>query len=172
MKEAGSAVLEIAKKFEAMTGRSYGFIEEYRMDDAETAVIAIGSSAGTGKACVDQLREEGHKVGLIKIRVFRPFPAEELTRALANVKAVAIMDKADSFAGCGGPLFAETRSAMYDLPERPLAVNYVYGLGGRDVTVEHFRQVFCALEEIAATGQTGEVFRYIGVRDENDTKVE
>lgn len=170
MKDSAKVIAEVAAKFEAMTGRSYGFIEEYRMEDADTAVVVIGSSAGTAKACVDQLREEGKKVGLVKIRVFRPFPAELLTKALQHVKAVAVMDKADSFAGCGGPLFAETRSALYDLPERPLAINYVYGLGGRDVTVAQFEEVFSQLEKIVETGQTGEVYRYIGVRDARDQK--
>ncbi|MBQ9060231.1 MAG: pyruvate ferredoxin oxidoreductase [Firmicutes bacterium] len=168
MKEAGKAILDVAEKFEAMTGRHYGFIEEYRMEDAETAVVVIGSSAGTAKACVDQMREEGHKVGLVKIRVFRPFPARELVAALSQVRAVAVMDKAESFNGCSGPLFAEVRSAMYDMKDRPLAVNYIYGLGGRDVTVDHFRQVFTALEEDAAAGDAGEVYRYICVRDRDE----
>ena len=171
MKEAGSAILEVAEKFEAMTGRHYGFIEEYRMEDAETAVVVIGSSAGTAKACVDQLREEGRKVGLVKIRVFRPFPARELVKALSRVKAVAVMDKAESFNGCSGPLFAEVRSAMYDMEDRPLAVDYIYGLGGRDVTVDHFRQVFAALDEDVTAGKTDEVYRYICVRDRDEQPV-
>ena len=168
MKLATGPILEAAEKFEEMTGRSYGLIECYRMEDAETAVVAIGSSAGTAKACVDTLREEGRKAGLVKVRVFRPFPAKKLAETLQNVKAVAVMDKAESFSGCGGPLFAELRSAMYDLPARPLAVNYIYGLGGRDVTVDYFHHVFDALDEISETGQPGEVYRYIGVRDAND----
>ena len=166
MKDAAGAIREVARKFEEMTGRSYGFIEEYRMDDAELAVIAIGSSAGTAKDAIDGLREQGMKAGLIKLRVFRPFPAEEICQALAGVKAVAVMDKAESFSGHGGPLFAEVRSALYDLPERPLAIDYIYGLGGRDVTVDHFDQVVGALSEIASTGDPGEVYRYIGVRGE------
>ena len=170
MKEAGKAITAVAEKFEAMTGRHYGFIEEYRMGDAEIAVVVIGSSAGTAKACVDQLREEGKKAGLVKVRVFRPFPAEALQNALRHVKAVAVMDKADSFAGCGGPLFAETRSTLYDLPEHPLAINYVYGLGGRDVTVQHFEEVFGQLAKIAETGDPGEIYRYIGVRDARDVQ--
>lgn len=165
MRDAGKVITEVAEKFEAMTGRSYGFIEEYRMEDAEIAVIVIGSSAGTAKACVDELRSQGKKAGLIKIRVFRPFPAQLLASALEHVKAVAVMDKADSFAGIGGPLFAETRSALYDLPQRPLMINYIYGLGGRDMTVDHFAEVFGQLEQIAQTGDAGEIYRYIGVRD-------
>ena len=165
MKEAGTAILDVARRFEEISGRSYGFIEEYCMEDAETAVVAIGSSAGTAKAAVDQLRAEGVKAGLVKVRVFRPFPAEQLVSALQKVEAVAIMDKAESFSGHGGPMFAETRSALYDLEERPALVNYIYGLGGRDVTVDHFLQVFEALEEIRSGGEVGEVYRYIGVRD-------
>ena len=165
MKEAGTAILDVARRFEELSGRSYGFIEEYRMEDAEMAVVAIGSSAGTGKAAVDQLREEGVKAGLVKVRVFRPFPAKELAEALGKVKAAAIMDKAESFSGCGGPMFAETRSALYDLEQRPALVNYIYGLGGRDVTVDHFFKVFRDLEEICSGGEVGEVYRYIGVRD-------
>ena len=90
---------------------------------------------------------------------------EELAEALSKVKAVAVMDKCESFSACGGPVFAETRSALYDLPQRPLAVNYVYGLGGRDVTVNTFEEIFKALEQMAESGQVGEVYRHIGVRD-------
>ena len=135
-------ILEVAEKFEKMTGRSYGFFEEYRMDDAEVAVVVIGSSAGTGKEAVDRLRSEGKKVGLIKLRVFRPFPREQLAEAMCKVKAVAIMDKAEGFSNSGGPLFNEARSALYDLPDKPLRINYIYGLGGRDITVEDFLTIF------------------------------
>lgn len=165
MKAAKARILEVAEAYEKVSGRKYGFFEEYRMEDAETAVVVIGSSAGTGKDAVDELREQGRKVGLIKVRVFRPFPMEELAAALSSVKAVAVMDKCESFSACGGPLFAETRSALYDLPERPLAVNYVYGLGGRDVTIATFEEIFDALDQMVETGQVGDVYRHIGVRD-------
>lgn len=166
MKDAKGRILEVAAEFEKISGRKYGLFEEYRMEDAEAAVVVIGSSAGTGKAAVDKLREEGHKVGLIKIRVFRPFPMEELAEALSGVKAVAVMDKCEGFSAAGGPLFAETRSALYDLPNRPMAVNYVYGLGGRDVTIGTFEQIFGELFEMINTGKVGEVYRHIGVREE------
>lgn len=165
MKAAKARILEVAEAYEKVSGRKYGFFEEYRMEDAETAVVVIGSSAGTGKDAVDELREQGRKVGLIKLRVFRPFPMEELAAALSKVKAVAVMDKCESFSACGGPVFAETRSALYDLPERPLAVNYVYGLGGRDVTIATFEEIYDALDQMVETGQVGEVYRHIGVRD-------
>ncbi len=168
MKEAKERILEVAKEYEKVSGRKYGFFEEYFMEDAEAAVVVIGSSAGTGKAAVDKLRAEGKKVGLIKLRVFRPFPMEELAEALSKVKAVAVMDKSEGFSACGGPIFAETRSALYDLPERPLAVNYVYGLGGRDVTIGTYEEIYGSLFEMIKTGQVGQVYRHIGVRDLED----
>jgi pyruvate ferredoxin oxidoreductase alpha subunit len=111
------------------------------------------------------MRGEGKKVGLVKIRVFRPFPMEELAETLSRVSAVAVMDKAESFSACGGPLFAEVRSALYDLERRPKAINYVYGLGGRDICVEDFAMIYGQLFEIAKTGETGQVYRHIGQRE-------
>lgn len=140
----------MAARFEALTGRKYGLFEAYRMEDAEVALVLIGSSAGTAKVAVDQLREQGVKAGLVKIRVFRPFPAQELAQALQHVKALAIMDKAESFSANGGPLFSEVRGALYDLEPRPRTVGYVYGLGGRDITPAHFHTVFARLQAIAA----------------------
>jgi pyruvate ferredoxin oxidoreductase alpha subunit len=166
MKNAKAVILSVAKRFAEVSGRSYGLFEAYEMDDAETALIIIGSSAGTAKEAVRQLREAGKKVGLIKVRVFRPFPMEELAQAMGGLKALAVMDRAESFSACGGPLFAEVRSALYDLENRPKAVNYVYGLGGRDITVDDFTMIFSRLAEIAETGNPGEIYRHIGQREE------
>ena len=166
MKNTKKAILEQAERFAAMTGRKYGFFEEYRMENAETALVLIGSTAGTAKAAVDALRSQGKKVGLVKIRVFRPFPAEELAQALAHCKAVAVMDKSEGFSGCGGPLFAETRSALYDLESRPKLINVVYGLGGRDVSTDDIAALYQRLEQIAETGKTGEIYTHMGVREE------
>ena len=168
MKEAKAKILEVGKAFGEISGRSYGFFETYCMEDAAYAVVVIGSSAGTGKAAVDVLRAAGKKVGLIKLRVFRPFPMEELAQALSRVKAVAVMDKCEGFSACGGPVFAETRSALYDLENRPMAVNYVYGLGGRDVTIATFEEIFDDLFAMTETGEVGQVYRHIGVRDLED----
>jgi pyruvate ferredoxin oxidoreductase alpha subunit len=165
MKNAKQVILDVSKEFARISGREYGLFEEYRMEDAERALVIIGSSAGTAKAVVDKLREKGEKVGLIKIRVFRPFPMEELAKALSHVKAVAVMDKAESFSACGGPLFAETRSACYGMANAPKIVNYIYGLGGRDVRVDDIAFVYTALEQIVKTGDAGEVYRYVGVRE-------
>ena len=164
MKDAKQAILDQGKRFGQQFGRTYGFFEEYCMEDAEEALVLIGSTAGTAKAAVDQLRAQGKKVGLIKLRVFRPFPAEELARALSHCKAVAVMDKSEGFSSCGGPIFAETRSALYDLEQRPKLINVVYGLGGRDVSTGDIAALYQRLEHIAETGEIGEVYTHMGVR--------
>ena len=166
MKDAKQAILEQGKRYGELTGRTYGFFEEYCMEDAEETLVLIGSTAGTAKATVDQLRAEGKKVGLVKLRVFRPFPAEELAQALSHCKAVAVMDKSEGFSACGGPIFAETRSALYDLENRPKLINVVYGLGGRDVSTGDIAALYQRLEKIAETGVVGEVYTHMGVRGE------
>ncbi|MGI6469283.1 MAG: pyruvate ferredoxin oxidoreductase [Syntrophomonadaceae bacterium] len=164
MKAAKARILEVAKEFEKISGRRYGLFEEYRMEDADLALVIMGSSAGTGKTAVDKLREAGIKAGLVKIRVFRPFPGEELAQTLAGTRAVAVMDKSEGFSANGGPLFAETRSALYDLKQRPYLINIVYGLGGRDIKVEDFEQVFKRLASIAESGDIHPVYSHMGHR--------
>ena len=165
MKNVNQVVLDVAKEFAAMSGREYGLFEEYCMEDAETAVVMIGSAAGTTKDAIDKLRAQGEKVGLIKIRLYRPFPADEIAKALENVKAVAIMDRAEGYTNHGGPLGADVMSAMFRARSQALAVNYVYGLGGRDVRVEDMENVFADLKQIAETGDAGETYRYMGLRE-------
>jgi pyruvate ferredoxin oxidoreductase alpha subunit len=164
MKASRDRIYQVAAEFEKMTGRHYGMIETYRMEDAEYAVVLIGSSAGTAKEACSILREQGHKVGVVKVRVFRPFPWEELQKALSGLKAVAVMDKCEGFSGCGGPLFAETRAALYDCEERPRMVSFVYGLGGRDVTTNTFAAIYQDLAE----GSDTQVYRHVGVRGDED----
>ena len=165
MKNAKRAILDVAADFERTFGRKYGFFEEYRMEDAEIALVLMGSSAGTAKAAVDELRRAGVKAGLVKIRVFRPFPGEELAAALGHCQAVAVLDKSEGFSGCGGPLFAETASACINLSQRPKMVDIVYGLGGRDFTADQAKRVFARLEKIVKTGETGPVYSHMGQRD-------
>ena len=165
MKNAVQVVKDVAAEFEALSGRKYGLFEAYGMEDAEVAVVMIGSAAGTTKDAIDKLRAEGKKVGLIKIRLYRPFPADELAEALANVKAVAVMDRAEGYTNHGGPLGADVMSALFRSRSQALAVNYIYGLGGRDVRVEDMENVFAELEQMAATGDTGEMYRYMGIRE-------
>lgn len=164
MKNAKQVILEVAEDFHKTFGRRYGFFEAYRMEDAELAMVIMGSSAGTAKTAVDELRKDGIKAGLIKLRVFRPFPSEELSDALKNCKAVAVMDKSEGFSASGGPLFAETAGATINLEKRPKMIDIVFGLGGRDFTVKSAKSVYERLGEIAVTGQTGPVYSHMGVR--------
>ena len=164
MKNAKQVILDVAADFEKTFGRKYGLFESYRMEDAEIAMVIIGSSAGTAKMSVDKLREKGIKAGLIKIRVFRPFPAEEIAAELKNCKAVAVMDKSEGFSACGGPLFAETAGALINLDTRPKVIDIVYGLGGRDFTVDAATGVFERLDGIAKGGEVGPAYVHIGQR--------
>lgn len=165
MKHAEEVVLEVAKEFAEISGREYGLFEAYRMEDAEYAVVMIGSAAGTTKDAIDKLREAGEKVGLLKIRLYRPFPAEAIAQALTGVKAVAVMDRAEGYTNHGGPLGADVMSALYRARSQALAVNYIYGLGGRDVRVDDMEGVFATLKQIAADGDAGEMYRYLGIRE-------
>jgi pyruvate ferredoxin oxidoreductase alpha subunit len=170
MKNAKRAILDVAADFEQTFGRKYGFFEEYRMEDAEVALVLIGSTAGTAKACIENLRAQGVKAGLVKLRVFRPFPMEEIAQALSHVKAVAVMDKSEGNSGCGGPLYAEVRSACYDLPSRPMMIDVVYGLAGRDCAVEDIEKVYRHLLDMVKTGETGPKYIHMGQRS-NETEV-
>ncbi len=166
MKNAKRVILETAERFANLTGRKYGFFEEYRLEDADYAVVIIGSAAGTCKAAVDEIRNTtGKKVGLLKIRVFRPFPEEELAAALRDKKAVAVLDRSEMFAASGGPLGAEVRAALYSAKSRTELVNYFYGLGGRDITVEDFKEVYRKLEELDKTHVVRDMYAYIGLRE-------
>ena len=164
MRNAKKVILEVAKDFEKTTGRKYSFFEEYRMEDAEIAVVCMNSTAGTTKTVVDELREKGIKAGMIKVRVFRPFPAEEIAEALGNLKAVAIMDKADSLNAMGGALYEDVISSMYTAKKQVPAVSYVYGIGGRDTTSNNIHEVFDYLAQVAKTGEIDNPYRYVGLR--------
>ena len=148
MKNAKKVIKEVAEDFEKWTGRKYEFFEKYKLDDAEIAIVCMNSTAGTTKAVVDKLREKGVKAGLLKLRMFRPFPAEEIAEALSHLKAVAVLDKADSLNAAGGALFEDVTSAMYVNKKQIPMVNYVYGIGGRDTTEKQLESVYSDLAEI------------------------
>ena len=169
MENAKKVILDVAKKFEKISGRKYGLIEEYKMQDAEYAVVIIGSAAGTTKDAIDRMRANGDKVGLIKVRSFRPFPGEEIAASLKKCKAVAVMDRSEAFSTNGGPLGAETMQAMYTGKCDALAIDIMYGIGGRDVRVEDMINVYETLKDIAKTGETGPTYRYMGLRDKEAT---
>lgn len=164
LENAKEVILEVAKKFEAMSGRKYGFFEEYKTEDADYIMLIMGSAAGTAKEAVDELRAQGKKVGVLKLRVFRPFPAEEIAEALKGCKAVAIMDRCESYNGNGGPLGSEVTAGLFKSKVMIEAVNYIYGLAGRDFTVENVEEIFAELEEMVGNGKQVEQYQYIGLR--------
>ena len=168
MKNAKQVILDVAKDFEKMTGRKYGLFEEYKLDDAEIAIVCMNSTAGTTKFVVDKLRNQGIKAGLLKVRVFRPFPVDEIANSLSHLKAIAILDKADSLNAAGGALFADVTSAMYVNNKNVPAVNYVYGIGGRDTKSDDIEKVYNDLLEIVKTGKVENPYRYLGLRREGD----
>jgi len=164
MKAAKDIIVEVGKDFGRKFGREYGLFEKYKMDDAEIAIVCLGSTAGSAKAVIDEYRAKGIKIGLLKIRIYRPFPVEEIAAALEPMKAVAVVEKCDGFAAKGGPLFDEIRSALYDKKKKPLTVNYITGLGGREVTHKHIMEIFDELKAVADTGVIKELIQYKGVR--------
>lgn len=164
MKNAKKVILEVAEEFEKLTGRKYGLFEEYKLDDAEIAIVCMNSTAGTAKFVVDDLRNKGIKAGLLKVRVFRPFPAEEIAKALSHLKAVAVLDKADSLNAAGGALFTDITSGMYVNNVNVPTVSYIYGIGGRDTKCDDIEKVYADLEEIVKTGKIDNPYRYLGLR--------
>jgi pyruvate ferredoxin oxidoreductase alpha subunit len=164
MKKAKDVILEVSNDFEKWTGRHYGLFEEYKLDDAEIAIVCMNSTAGTTKFVVDKLRAQGIKAGLLKIRVYRPFPALEIANALKNVKAVAVLDKSDSLNSAGGALFTDVTSGMFVNNVNVPTISYVYGIGGRDVPASLIESVYTDLSEIVKTGNIGNPYRYLGLR--------
>lgn len=166
MKRAKKVILDVAKEFESITGQSYGFFESYRLEDAEYAIVAIGSVCGTAKDAVDALREKGLRAGLLKIRVFRPFPAEEIAGALKSCRAIAIMDRSEGYNAVGGPLGAEVTAALYRAKSQAEVVNIMYGLSGRDVRVEDLEEVFDRLVKLGdGENVYDELCPYLGLRE-------
>jgi pyruvate ferredoxin oxidoreductase alpha subunit len=167
---AAELIPSIFKEFAAVSGRDYDVIEEFKMDDAEMAIVALGSTAGTVKTVVEELRRDGKKAGMVKIRVFRPFPARELVRALTKVEAVAVLDRSIAFGGAGGPVFDEIRSAFFGggvSPTEVKVVNYLYGLGGRDVKHSDIKLVYDELGALVHEGASNGVVQYLGLRGSN-----
>lgn len=155
---------EVNKMFAQRFKRGYPVVEEYRCDDADVAIMAMGSTVGTARVAVDQLRNKGKKVGLIKVRVFRPFPIDYIKKAAGKMKVVGVMDRSDSVSTNGGPLYIEARSILYDSGQHPLLANYVYGLGGRDINIEEVKAIYDQLLESATQGKVKTPIQYYGVR--------
>jgi len=157
-------IKEVGAEWSEITGRPFDVIEGWGMEDAEYVIIAIGSTAGNVRHVARELRAEGIKVGVLKVRVFRPFPFSEIADAIKGAKAVAVLDRSESFGAEGGPLFLEVRSALYDYDVRPAMVNYIYGLGGADVKLDLIRRVYSDLADIADGVAEPSGLVYLGAR--------
>lgn len=158
-------VTRVGEEFGRLSGRSYGLFESYRLDDAEIAIVVMSSAAGTTKDVIDRYREKGIRAGLLKPRLYRPFPYAEIGRALGHLKAVAVLDRSDSFGGSFGPLYLDIAGVLCAAPRRPVLINRIFGLGGRDYLPEHAGQVLDELVAIAQGGAVGGLKEYIGVRE-------
>lgn len=165
MKFVPKVVRDVAADYEKLTGRKYDLIEVYGPKDAEVSIVALGSTAGTTKEVVDRLNEQGKKVNLVKIRMFRPWPHEEIVAALKDKKAIAVLDRSDSFGAYGGPVYMEIRSSLLGEVKEDRVVNYIYGLGGRDINLVEVEGVYNDLFEIAKTGKIKDRRSFIGVRE-------
>lgn len=167
MRKALDVIKQVHDEYAEQSGRSYGngLVEAYRLEDAEIAAVCIGSTAGTVKTVVDELRANGIKAGLLRIRAFRPLPVEDIINSLSGKKAVAVMDRACSFGGNGGPLFHEIRHAIYDLPDKPKLVNRIYGLGGRDIPPTMIDGIYKELQKAVETGEIERTVQFIGLRE-------
>lgn len=167
MRKALDVIKKVHAEYAEQSGRSYGngLVEAYKLDDAEIAAVCMGSTAGTIKTVVDELRANGIKAGLLRIRAFRPLPVEDIISNLKGKKAVAVMDRACSFGGNGGPLFHEIRHAVYDLPDKPKLVNYIYGLGGRDIPPYMIDSIYKELQKVTETGEIERKVQFVGLRE-------
>lgn len=165
VKGAKDVIVKVGEEYGGLSGRDHGLIETYRLDDAEVAVLVLGSTAGTTRVVVDNLRDEGRRVGMVKLRCYRPFPSAELVEAMRHLKAVAVLDRADSPGAPGSAVFEDLRSALYPLEKRPAVVNYVYGLGGRDTGPKDIGRAFTELETVARTGRADEAVGFLGLRE-------
>jgi pyruvate ferredoxin oxidoreductase alpha subunit len=167
MKNALRVIREVHDEYAKISGRTYGdgLLDPYFLEDAEIAIVCLGSTAGTVKTVVDELRAGGVKAGLLRMRTFRPLPVEGIKEALGYVKAVAVMDRSMSFGGFGGGVFHEVRHALYDLDKKPFVVNYIYGLGGRDTSPMQIRMIYRDLQEILAKKSVENPINYVGLRE-------
>ncbi|MBI5196659.1 MAG: pyruvate ferredoxin oxidoreductase [Nitrospirae bacterium] len=165
MSKVPQVVLDVAKDFEKISGRKYGLFETYRLDDAEIGLVILNSAAGTSKDVIDEFRNRGIKAGLLKPRLYRPFPYKEIGEALKGLKAVCVLDRADAFGGSYGPLFIDIASSLYPYKDKPILINKIYGLGGRDYMPAHAEQALSELVEAAKTGKIKQIKEYIGVRE-------
>lgn len=148
---------DVCEEYAKISGRDYDYFESYQLDDAEKAIIVAGSAAGTAKVAVDELREKGEKVGILKIKLFRPFPYAQIAQALKNVKNIAVLDRTVSF-GSVAPLYSEIVNSLFKIQNPKSKIqSYIYGLGGREIFKEDIKKVF-------SDDYNGKEIRYIGLK--------
>ncbi len=162
--DSRAVIEEVFAEFEKKTGRKYKRVESHLMDDAEVAIVALGTTVDSAILSAEKMREKGIKAGVVAPRVLRPFPFDEIREALKNVKAIACMDRSAP-GGAMGALYNEVSAAMYASDARPVIVNYIYGLGGRDLTQDHLEGIYTELKADADAGKlTGNIQRFSGLR--------
>jgi len=167
MDRALRVIQDVADEYAELSGRHYDLLDPYRLEDADVAIVVVGSTAGTTRMVVDKLRAKGVKAGMVRVRAFRPFPHEEYAKALQHVKVVGVMDRADSFGAQGGPVFVEVRAALYDCDPRPQVLPFIYGLGGRDIYPDNIEQAFGVLQKTARSKKRASTERrYLNLRED------
>lgn len=165
MFNAKKVIPQITKEYNEKFGTNIpAFVEPYRLEDAEYAVVAMSSAAGTMKEIIDQWRDKGEKVGLLRLRITRPFPFEEIRKHLGGLKAVGVMDRAESHSTQGGPMLQEIKAALYDLESRPKVTGFVFGLGGRDFDDEQANRILTMIKDLK-DGKELPLYSFIGVRE-------
>jgi len=165
MKRVEKVADEVAQEYAKFSRRNYSSVGEYRLHDAEVAIVAMGSVCGTARVVVDEMRKEGKKVGLLKVRLYRPFPSQVIREKLSPLKVVGILDRGDTFSNLGGPLFLDVKSSLFELPKPPLLSNFIYGLGGREVSLKDIRSVYEKLFEYLGKGEVKESPIYLGAKE-------
>jgi pyruvate ferredoxin oxidoreductase alpha subunit len=167
MDRALKVIQDVADEYAELSGRQYSLLDPYLLDDAEIAIVVVGSTAGTTRMVIDKLRAKGVKAGMVRVRAFRPFPHEAYAKALQHVKVVGVMDRADSFGAQGGPVFLEVRAALYDCDPRPQVLPFIYGLGGRDIFPDNIEQAFAVLKKAARSKKPASTERrYLNLRED------
>ncbi|HID60387.1 MAG TPA: hypothetical protein EYP46_00830 [Hadesarchaea archaeon] len=164
MLKAKEKILEIDKAFAKKFGREYGLLERYQTDDAEIILLTMGSLSGSLKEIVDEYRQHGERIGFVKLRTFRPFPAKELETELANTKAVAVLEK-DISPGLSGALFTDLSAALVNAERSPLLLNFICGLAGRDISPLQIREAVKSAMEAAETGRVKKPVQWLGLRE-------
>jgi pyruvate ferredoxin oxidoreductase alpha subunit len=166
MREADNVIDEVFAEFKKKFGREYKKINTYKTEDADIILLTMGSMSGTARETVNQLREQGKKVGLAKLTVLRPFPTKELIESVGHAKVLAVVDRNISF-GFGGRVFGEASAKFVNMSKKPLISNYIVGLGGRDITPKDFTEIVEDAEKIMASGKVETQTKWINVNMEN-----